>query len=257
MLEVVSVNYIQKTLDEYPAYKVCPKCKEKRTVDEFYKTKRTRDGLQTWCKVCAKTYITKNKDIVSKKWHAYYQKNVERIKNYQKEYNSTHKEKIQNDRKQHYEKNRDYILKRSKLFYLKNVDRIRIEHRKYYQNNVEKTAVQNKRLYNRKRELILEQKRIYRKTEVGRLVEIKHAYKRKSLGYEPINQRFKGSAFHHMHLDTGNGVNRGIGIHIPAEIHRRFYHNGNNGIGMREMNKLALVWLSEQSTISKPEFVNT
>lgn len=36
--------------------KVCPKCKVSKEITEFHKSKPTKDGLSTWCKLCHKEY---------------------------------------------------------------------------------------------------------------------------------------------------------------------------------------------------------
>jgi len=59
--------------------KKCPKCKELKEVSEFYKSKSTKDGLRTWCKVCNAKYNQEYKK--SDKWKEY-------NRNYK--YNRTH-----------------------------------------------------------------------------------------------------------------------------------------------------------------------
>lgn len=36
--------------------KTCSKCSENKPLDQFNKTKRNKDGLQTWCRECTKQY---------------------------------------------------------------------------------------------------------------------------------------------------------------------------------------------------------
>lgn len=36
--------------------KRCSKCKQSKSLSEFYKSNRERDGLQNWCKVCLRDY---------------------------------------------------------------------------------------------------------------------------------------------------------------------------------------------------------
>lgn len=71
------------------------------------------------------------------------------------------------------------------------------------------------------------------------------AAKRKVLGHDPVNAWFKGSEAHHLHL---NG-SKSIVMFIPRDLHRSIRHSGRDGKGMREINKAALLWLCEQSTI--------
>lgn len=65
-----------------------------------------------------------------------------------------------------------------------------------------------------------------------------------------ITRPFEGSHFHHMYL---NGDNE-YGMFIPVSLHKSVYHNGKTGQGMKEINKAALLWLCEQSSIKEIRF---
>lgn len=65
-----------------------------------------------------------------------------------------------------------------------------------------------------------------------------------------ITRPFEGSHFHHMYLN-GDPY---FGIFIPDEVHRSVYHNGKTKQGMKEINKVALLWLCEQSCIKEVRF---
>lgn len=60
-----------------------------------------------------------------------------------------------------------------------------------------------------------------------------------------INSHFKGSEFHHLHIKAAPCV----GVFIPKKIHKSVWHDGATGRGIREINRLALLWLCEQSII--------
>jgi len=64
----------------------------------------------------------------------------------------------------------------------------------------------------------------------------------RNFGCNPINNWFENSHFHHLHL--GNDHN--IGLYIPADLHRSIRHNSKTGIGMDEINKLAIAWFWEE-----------
>ena len=55
--------------------KTCFKCKEVKTLFDFPKTTKTKDGLHSWCKAC--------KYVVTTAWR---DKNKERLKKYKKDY---------------------------------------------------------------------------------------------------------------------------------------------------------------------------
>lgn len=71
--------------------KQCTKCKEWKEENEFYKDKRVKGGLRSWCKLCS---IAGNKQYFAKKYredpkfrerynaaNAEYQRNRRRLKN--------------------------------------------------------------------------------------------------------------------------------------------------------------------------------
>ena len=70
--------------------KICPKCKKEKTIDLFYKSNRSKDGLRSWCKQCGDTstrkYQTNNKDNVRKKQYEYNALHKDEIKVYRREY---------------------------------------------------------------------------------------------------------------------------------------------------------------------------
>jgi len=88
--------------------KVCPKCKIEKSVEEFSKSIKQYDGLQSYCKTCFKKYLNDNKEklIKYKKQYACY--NKEKIQKYQKEYRNIHK-KQRTRYKKEYEKQRCQI----------------------------------------------------------------------------------------------------------------------------------------------------
>jgi len=65
----------------------------------------------------------------------------------------------------------------------------------------------------------------------------------------PFNTQIDGSVFHHMHLELVGGIHRNIGIYMPKTLHRSIKHSSISGEGMKEINKVALLWLCEQDTI--------
>ena len=65
----------------------------------------------------------------------------------------------------------------------------------------------------------------------------------------PLNNREEGNEFHHMHLTINGEVDKHVGIFIPKELHRSIHHNSSTGKGIKKINKAALLWLCEQSTI--------
>ena len=84
--------------------KNCVKCNELKSIEDFYKSKRNKDGLYTYCKVCQKlkrnNSYKKNKEIETKRNKIWYENNKEKIKEYRKEYYIIIKENNINNKKQ-------------------------------------------------------------------------------------------------------------------------------------------------------------
>jgi hypothetical protein len=81
--------------ENYSPTKQCSgECGQIKNLDDFTKNKNNKDGLNTWCKECFRSYIIKNKERVANKQAANYIKNRERLLEKQKVYNIKHKEEL-------------------------------------------------------------------------------------------------------------------------------------------------------------------
>jgi hypothetical protein len=124
--------------------KVCSKCGEEKSLEEFGKLSSSKDGFKYYCKKCnclnykiyrekypdkkketSKKYRDENKD----KWFLYYEKNKEIIKNRAKKYNN---------------ENREYVLKRKKEYYEKNKEKLKPSYKKYKNENKDKRNEQER-----------------------------------------------------------------------------------------------------------------
>lgn len=119
--------------------KICSKCGEEKSVEEFYKNKASRYGYATYCKKCAinytKEYQNKKRDALAIKGKQYREKNREKRNEYFKEWYKRNKngkrkeylEKKKNERaeyrKEYYEKNKEHIIQRMKEWRGENLDR--------------------------------------------------------------------------------------------------------------------------------------
>ena len=68
--------------------------------------------------------------------------------------------------------------------------------------------------------------------------------RRKDWGVIPINKHFKGSAFHHLHIQG----NKDIGMYVPVELHRCSHSHKDGSILV--MNDKAMHWFIEQDEAS-------
>jgi hypothetical protein len=88
--------------------KRCPKCKDIKSIELFRKNKSTKDGLQSYCKVC--------QDSASNRWIS---KNRDRFLEYHKNYQKTHRNEQRLNSQTYRERNPDY----NKIYYQNNRDR--------------------------------------------------------------------------------------------------------------------------------------
>jgi hypothetical protein len=90
--------------------KACTKCNIEKSLDNFHKSKREKDGLNYWCKTCVSNYCkeynqTEERKKVVKEYKEEYNK-TEKHKKYVKEYNDANREKYADS-----EKNKEYSKK--------------------------------------------------------------------------------------------------------------------------------------------------
>lgn len=89
--------------------KICTKCLLKKDLNLFTKTKKTKDGYYASCKSCRKVYYQENKEKIIKKSKNWYLVNIDKKRNYDREYR----------------KKNETLVKKRKIEYSKN-NRIRI-----------------------------------------------------------------------------------------------------------------------------------
>lgn len=106
--------------------KICSKCKVEKSVEEFYKARSKKDGLQSQCKLCtkghyensreerreyAREYRKNNREQCRESVRRSYEKNREERREYARRYHETHDEQIKAYRETHKEERRNYHLK--------------------------------------------------------------------------------------------------------------------------------------------------
>jgi hypothetical protein len=150
--------------------KTCTYCKKEKSISEFTKDNKSKDGLDNKCKTCAKQYNLDNKDRISLYHKQWYIKNIDKItvrsKSHNKEWywehrnqcllqnkkwNSEHKEERKIQRKQRDLKN---IEKRRK--HDNNRLKTDINHKiKVYCRNRVRDAIKNNRKAAHTKELLM------------------------------------------------------------------------------------------------------
>lgn len=92
--------------------KTCTKCKKELPLTEFQKYRRSKDGLQSWCKICSKIYREPQKEKRRKSARQYYKSHKEKIRKLRKQYRELHKEEA----KQYYESHKEEKRKLRKQY---------------------------------------------------------------------------------------------------------------------------------------------
>lgn len=119
--------------------KKCSKCGEEKSVTEFYKAKHKVSGLNSRCKSCCykdgKIYRSKNKEkayLAHKKW-------VENNREYTREYDYAHHNKIEFNKKKNEKKFKQLTKEErsefNKNYYIKNKSRLKKNQKKYVIKN--------------------------------------------------------------------------------------------------------------------------
>ena len=128
-----------------------------------------------------------------------------------------------------------YNKKYMKDYNKKNCKKISKYQATWYQNNHKEVSKKQASYYENNRRKILERVRIYGQTEAYKTNMKRRYYKRRGLGFYPLNEYFEGWVGHH--------ISQNFVIYMPEEIHRSMYHNIWTGENMEAMNKLAIKFL--------------
>ncbi len=98
--------------------KICNSCFIEKSIEEFNKNKKRKDGLQVNCRSCCKKYkilyYLKNKDKILKKSKKYYKNNKEEILKRVKNWSENNIGKTSQYKKKYVEKNKEKINQKMK-----------------------------------------------------------------------------------------------------------------------------------------------
>ena len=257
-------------------YKICRVCKQLLPLCSFNTRKGAKDGHRNDCKACRaaknklwgennKEYITEynkkywkeNKEILADKHKEYWEENKETMCAKNKQWREENKEHIQVYNKAKYANNKEANREHNKAYWAANKEKLkeqckkwRKEHPDYLtekqkewrENNREHYKEYHEKYREENREILRIKNRAWLKTDAGKKASTKHKQKRRELGFNPINERFDGSEFHHLHVDMEGNTDNAIGLFIPAELHKSIAHNHSTWAGMEEINAVAIDW---------------
>ena len=87
--------------------KICTKCKELKALDQFYKNKRSNDGVVSSCRQCHKKWREENRDKIHNYSIKYYQENKEERIEYSRTFRKNNPDKIREQNKEQKQKRKD------------------------------------------------------------------------------------------------------------------------------------------------------
>ncbi len=234
--------------------KYCKQCNTIKSVTEFYKNKRIKDGYSSACKQCsdkskkdrANNYTKSSKNIIEKRCtKCNIIKPVSKFRLYK--YNKDGYSYICTScMKQLYK-----IKYRHKPLYgnvVHNIDNTKqctmckeIKNtREFYKNKYNKDGLEYicKKCSNKKNKKCRQQN-----PELYKMFDRKQRAIRKNFGYNPINKSFKFSDAHHLHLENNNA----FVILIPRWLHKLYGHKPTTWKNMDTINAIALdFWINEE-----------
>jgi len=143
--------------------KTCSKCNLELHLEQFCKTKKSKDGHKSQCKACEKKYREENKENISERQKKYRQENKEEIKEYQKKYTKEKKEELSEYNKKYREENKE----KAKNYRKEHEEDKRAYDKKYYQENKEKICEYQKKHREERKEEINEYFKNRRKMDEG------------------------------------------------------------------------------------------
>jgi hypothetical protein len=148
--------------------KECRKCKQEKELNNFGIDKKQCDGLNGVCKQCRQSFSKEHSKRLYEKNKLWKENNVDKIKEYQKEYSKVWNQNNVNKRKEYskeyYAKNNVDKIKDSnkkynennvnkrKEYYDNNVEKLKIKRKEYYKNNKEATLLTNNAYRNKRKE---------------------------------------------------------------------------------------------------------
>jgi hypothetical protein len=103
--------------------KICSKCKVEKDVTEFSKSKSGKDGLQNWCRVCAKQYRIENGEALREYDRQHYLANREAHREQARKYRIENREAISEYQSRYYFANREALRENARQYCAKNWQR--------------------------------------------------------------------------------------------------------------------------------------
>ena len=164
--------------------KICKKCGEEKSLEEFSKDNKSVDLHFSICKECNKKYKLDNKEKLKQQSKEYSIKNKEKIKIKSKKYREENKEKVKEHKKKYYNENIEKVKVKNKKYREENKEKLRINNKEYRdknkekykekrEKNKEKNSKNFKEYYNEHKEYFKEHRKRYHESEKGKAQKLK------------------------------------------------------------------------------------
>ena len=142
--------------------------------------------------------------------------------------------------KQWHETHRNEISAYNKLYYQKNRDKRKAFFKKYYEIHRNERLAYAKLYYQKNQDRYKQLIKTWEKNHKEKVYEAakKRCFKRRNLGFVPLNKPFKGSEAHHICAT--------FVIYIPKNMHQSISHNVWTGKNMDNINQLAWKWIKHE-----------
>lgn len=115
--------------------KICTKCKIEKSLEDFNKNARTKDGLTPQCKSCRKIHRDAVRGETALKDRAYYEAHREEFLLRAKTWRETHPDEVLSYRKTYRAKNAENLRIKDQAYRKRNIERLSERRRRYYQTH--------------------------------------------------------------------------------------------------------------------------
>lgn len=169
---------------------------------------------------------------------------------YFKQYRIDNKERISDKNRRSYLRNKEKVNARSRKYYKINKELLKPtkkeQDRLRYLKDGEKLRQQRRNRYCNDPKIEIQKTRDWEKLNQNKVRgydQRRHAMRR-GWGYEPLNNWFPNSNFHHLHTDNDHSA----GLYIPKELHKSISHRFNDQESMNMINQAAIRWVFENDS---------
>lgn len=164
--------------------KTCKKCGIEKDENNFNKSSKAKDGLQTWCRECSNSNNKKHYKENISDYEEKRNNNKEEQKLYMAQYWEKNSETLKADNRKSYAENRDARLAQKREHYALNPEKMRIRGKKFSDENKEKILSDKRDYYIANKETILIKNKIWRQSngDVSRIHSLNRRARKKAVG---------------------------------------------------------------------------